>query len=129
MATTLNNTATINGQYNSIAFDPMTASVSAEIVDLAVTKTASPLVWVGGELTYTVNITNNDTALPMTNLVLTDTINTTLTTFVAGSVTINGTAAETTAVTYAAATGLLTVTLPNIAANGTSAVTFRVTKA
>ena len=128
MATALNNTASVNGEYNNIAFDPQSASVTAEIIDMSITKTASPLVWVGGELTYTVSVTNNDTALPLTNLVLTDTLDPILTAFVDGSVMINGTAAPATDVTYDETTGLLTVQVPDIAAGATTDVTFLVTQ-
>ena len=128
MATTLNNIARLNGQYDGAAFDEQTASEDTELIDMAITKTANKQVWAGGELAYTVAVTNNETALPLTNLVMTDTLDPAVISLVPNSVTINGTAAPAASVTYVEATGLLTVTVPDIAVGATTNVIFRVTK-
>jgi len=133
MATLLQGETTISGQYNSVPFAFAlrvgSEDVSAvQILDVSVTKAATPAVWIGGELTYTVTVTNNDTALPLTNLVLTDILDPVLTAFVAGSVAINGTDVPTADVSYAEASGLLTVQVPNIAESQSAIITFRVTQ-
>lgn len=129
MATALNNTATINGQYNGEVFDPINASAAAAIVDATVTKDADPAVWIGdGELTYTVEVTNSDTEYPLTDIVLTDILDPALTEFVDGSVEIDGVAVPAGDVSYDAVTGLLTVQVPDIPVSSSSTITFRVTK-
>lgn len=129
MATALNNTATINGQYNGEVFDPISAASVAAIVYATVTNNADPAIWIGdGALTHTVEITNNDTEHPLTNLVVTDILDPALTVFVSGSTEIDGTAALAGDVTYDELTGLLTVQVPDIPVSSSSTITFRVMK-
>ena len=76
---------------------------------------------------YTLTI-NNTTGQTYTSPVITDTLDTTLVTFVPDSVTINGSTATSSQYTYNNSNGLLTVNLSDIATGGTATVTFKVTK-
>jgi len=128
MATMLNNEVLINGQYDDIPFEPLASNTTLSIIDVSVVKTADKAVWTGGDLTYTVSIINNDADLPLTNLVLTDTLDPLLVAFTEGSVEINGTPAAAEDVSYDAISGLLTVQVPDVAAGATTDITFQVTQ-
>ena len=116
MINELNNTAnvsgTINGQTTTLTSNTLEVNV---INGLTAVKSADKTSWADGELTYT---------LP----VITDTLDTTLVTFVPDSVTINGSTATSSQYTYNNSNGLLTVNLSDIATGGTATVTFKVTK-
>ena len=90
---------------------------------LTVTKSADKSVWADSTLTYTVEV-NNETTVNYTEPVITDTLNTTLVSLVAGSVTINGEKMDESKYTYSDATGLLTINLDTISPSSKSTITF-----
>ena len=128
MINELNNTAnvsgTINGQTTTVTSNTLEVSL---INGLTAVKSADKTSWADGELTYTLTISNT-TGQTYTTPVITDTLDTSLVTFVPDSVTINGSAATSSEYTYNEGTGLLTVNLSDIATGGNAIVTFKVTK-
>lgn len=128
MINELNNTAnvsgTINGQTTTLTSNTLEVNV---INGLTAVKSSDKTSWADGELTYTLTI-NNTTGQTYTSPVITDTLDTTLVTFVPDSVTINGSTATSSQYTYNNSNGLLTVNLSDIATGGTATVTFKVTK-
>lgn len=128
MINELNNTAnvsgTIDGQTTTLTSNTLEVNV---INGLTAVKSADKTSWADGKLTYTLTI-NNTTGQTYTSPVITDTLDTTLVTFVPDSVTINGSAATSSQYTYNNSNGLLTVNLSDIATGGTATVTFKVTK-
>lgn len=124
----LTNTVTVGGNYNDIPTSISSEAVVVTMLDgLTVTKSADKSVWADGALTYTVEV-NNETTVNYTEPVITDTLNTTLVSFVAGSVTINGEKMDESKYTYSDATGLLTINLDTISPLSKSTITFQVTK-
>lgn len=128
METKLNNTASVLGEYDGVP-----TSVNSEVLvvslvsGLTVTKSADKTVWADGILTFTIEV-DNQTEKSYTAPVITDVLDINLVSFVAGSVTIDGEAADTSKYTYDDATGTLKVTLNDIVAGGKSTITFQVTK-
>lgn len=124
----LTNTVTVGGNYNDIPTSISSEAVVVTMLDgLTVTKSADKRVWADGALTYTVEV-NNETTVNYTEPVITDTLNTTLVSFVAGSVTINGEKMDESKYTYSDATGFLTINLDTISPSSKSTITFQVTK-
>lgn len=124
----LTNTVTVVGNYNDIPTSIPSEAVVVTMLDgLTVTKSADKSVWADGALTYTVEV-NNETTVNYTEPVITDTLNTTLVSFVAGSVTINGEKMDESKYTYSDATGFLTINLDTISPSSKSTITFQVTK-
>ncbi|MCL2176945.1 MAG: hypothetical protein FWB72_03215 [Firmicutes bacterium] len=117
------NKAVVDGTYTSLPLEIDSNILSTTIVaGLTVVKTASALIWVGGNLTYTVtisNLTDEDFVTPT----LTDTLDITQIDLVANTVKIDG---VTSAYTYSSVTGLLTVVLPTVVSGATTVVTFDV---
>ncbi len=128
METKLNNTASVLGEYDGVP-----TSVNSEVLvvslvsGLTVTKSADKMVWADGTLTFTIEV-DNQTEKSYTAPVITDVLDINLVSFVAGSVIIDGEAADTSKYTYDDATGTLKVTLNDIVAGGKSTITFQVTK-
>lgn len=107
METNLSNTASVLGEYNSISTQINSeALVVVMISGLTVKKTADKMVWGDVKLTYTIEV-DNQTNVDYTNPVITDKLDTTLITFVAGSVKFNGTELDASKYTYDDSTGLL----------------------
>lgn len=128
METTLNNTVSAVGNYNSIPTSITSlASVVTMISGLTITKTADKEVWADGLLTYTI-VLDNEATETYSSPVVTDKIDTSLVTFVAGSVTIDGTEATSSEYTYEESTGTLTINLTDIAPSSKKTITFQVTK-
>ena len=128
METELSNIASVLGNYNDIPTELTSEAVVVSMIDgLTVTKTADKVNWADGVLTYTVVI-KNETEKSFTTPVITDILNPTLVTFVSDSVTVDGTKIETSKYTYEASTGTLTINLDDLAASGSSTITFQVTK-
>lgn len=124
----LTNTVTVGGNYNDIPTSISSEAVVVTMLDgLTVTKSADKSVWADGALTYTVEV-NNETTVNYTEPVITDTLNTTLVSFDAGSVTINGEKMDESKYTYSDATGFLTINLDTISPSSKSTITFQVTK-
>lgn len=118
----------MGGNYNDIPTSISSEAVVVTMLDgLTVTKSADKSVWTDSALTYTVEV-NNETTVNYTEPVITDTLNTTLVSFVAGSVTINGEKMDESKYTYSDATGLLTINLDTISPLSKSTITFQVTK-
>lgn len=120
----LTNTVTVVGNYNDIPTSISSEAVVVTMLDgLTVTKSADKSVWADSTLTYTVEV-NNETTVNYTEPVITDTLNTTLVSLVAGSVTINGEKMDESKYTYSDATGLLTINLDTISPSSKSTITF-----
>lgn len=123
----LTNQVDIAGQYGESA-TPITFSsniVTTTIVQgLTVNKTADKVNWIDGPLTYTITVENSSGAT-LTNGVLTDNLNTTLVDFnTTYGIQIDG--ASSTNFTYN--DGELKITLPEIANEKTTVITFQVTR-
>lgn len=128
METNLSNTASVLGEYNSISTQINSeALVVVMISGLTVKKTADKMVWGDGKLTYTIEV-DNQTNVDYTNPVITDKLDTTLITFVAGSVKLNGTELYASKYTYDDSTGLLTINIETVASMQKSTITFEVEK-
>lgn len=120
------NTVAAKGNYNSIPTAiTSVASVVTMVEGLSITKTADKLVWAGGELTYTI-VVSNDADQTYEDVVVTDVLDTTLVEFVDESVTIDSVEATTTEYEYN--DGTLTVKLENMVSTSRKIVTFKVTK-
>ena len=123
----LTNTATSVGTYDGLSTEMTSEAVVVLMLDdLTITKSADRQVWVTGNLTYTITITN-DTENDYETPVVTDTIDPTLATLVPDSVTINGVPATSpTDYTFDDVTGLLTVNLPDIVSESNAVIVFEV---
>lgn len=128
MINELNNTANVSGTINGETTTLTSNTLEVNLINgLTAVKSADKTSWADGELTYTLTV-NNTSGVTYTSPVITDTLDTSLVTFVPDSVTINGSAASSSEYTYDSSTGLLTVNLSDIATDGTATVTFKVTK-
>lgn len=128
MINELNNTANVSGTINGETTTLTSNTLEVNLINgLTAVKSADKTSWADGELTYTLTV-NNTSGVTYTSPVITDTLDTSLVTFVPDSVTINGSAASSSEYTYDSSTGLLTVNLSDIATSGTATVTFKVTK-
>ncbi len=128
METELTNTATVLGEYNSIPTEISTTAIVVTILEgLTVTKSADKPIWTEGNLTYTVEI-NNETTKAYTSPVITDILDPTLITLVAGTIKVDDTVLEESQYTYEEDTGKLTITVPDIAAQSKKTITFEVSK-
>lgn len=128
METNLSNTASVLGEYNSISTQINSeALVVVMISGLTVKKTADKMVWGDVKLTYTIEV-DNQTNVDYTNPVITDKLDTTLITFVAGSVKLNGIELDASKYTYDDSTGLLTINIETVASMQKSTITFEVEK-
>lgn len=128
MDSKLSNTANVTGTYNSLPTSITSeAIVVALINNITITKTADKQSWGTGPLTYTITVDNKEDE-SFENPVITDVIDTSLVTFVDGSVTINGAKASGSEYKYDSSTNTLTVNLPTMTGPSTSVVTFQVTK-
>ena len=128
MDSKLSNTANVTGTYNSLPTSITSeAIVVALINNITITKTADKQSWGTGPLTYTITVDNKEDS-NFENPIITDVIDTSLVTFVDGSVTINGAKAENSEYNYDSSTNTLTVNLPTMSGPSTSVVTFQVTK-
>jgi len=123
----LTNQVDITGQYGD-ASSPVSFSsniVTTSIIQgLTVTKTADKVNWVDGPLTYTVQI-QNTSGSSLTSGVLTDNLNTDLVEF-NNTYGVNIDDSPTSDFTYSG--GELKITLPTLANDQTTKITFQVTK-
>lgn len=128
MNTTLNNTVSALGNYNNIPTS-ITSLVSVVIMisGLTITKTADKEVWADGLLTYN-TVLDNEATETYVSPVVTDKIDTSFITFVAGSVTIDGTEVTSSEYTYEESTGTLKVNPTDITPSSKKTITFQVTK-
>lgn len=128
MAQLLNKAEAV-GMFDGVPVDNFT-ELTVELTALDITKTADKRIWVDGELTYTIVVTNIDdrtSGVPVETVKVTDIIDPTIATLVSGSVEIDGVpATQPGDYTFDPASGLLTVTLGNIAAGNSRTITFRV---
>ena len=128
MENTLNNTVTALGNYNNIPTSITSlASVVTMISGLTITKSADKEVWADGLLTYTI-VLDNEATESYTSPVITDVIDTSLVSFVDGSLTIDGVTATSSEYTYTEDTGTLTITLTDIVPSSKKTITFQVKK-
>lgn len=124
----LNNSATANGKYNNIP-TMITSNISVVnlVEGLSIKKEADKQNWSGGNLTYTITV-SNDAEQAYETPIVTDTIDTDLVKFVENSVTIDGQPADTSRYQYDAGTHTLSVTLDTIQPTRSTTLTFRVSK-
>ena len=128
METSLNNIASVLGNYNSIPTQITSdVLVVSMISGLTVKKTADKMVWGDGKLTYTIEV-SNQTNVDYTNSVITDELDISLIKFVSESVKVNGTQLESSKYTYDDASGKLTINIDDVAALQTTTITFEVEK-
>lgn len=100
-----------------------TTIASTRLIDgLVATKTADKEVWVNGELTYTIKITN-ESGEDYKNVTLTDSLDISLIDLVPNSVYVDGTQ---TAYTYAS--GVLSINLSSIDDGSEITIIFKVTR-
>ena len=128
MESTLSNTVSAVGNYDDIPTAITSAATVVTMVSgLNISKTADKNVWADGVLTYTI-IIENKTQKTYGTPEIKDTLDLTLIDFVDGSVTIDSAKASEDDYEYSQDTGVLTVNLSDIAASGSSVVTFQVKK-
>lgn len=128
MESTLSNTVSAVGNYDDIPTAiTSTATVVTMVSGLNISKTADKNVWADGVLTYTI-IIENKTQKTYGTPEIKDTLDLTLIDFVEGSVTIDSAKSSEDDYEYNQDTGVLTVNLSDIAASGSSVVTFQVKK-
>ena len=120
---TLSNQAKVNGFYNTEPMELESNILETTLVSgLTVVKSADQEIWVSGELTYTVTVTN-DAEAHFSAPTFTDILDITQIKLVADSVEVNG---NPTTYTYNSATGLLTVILSTITTETSTIITFKV---
>lgn len=124
MAANLENIVRIDGTINDVP-TWATGLVTVQLGEITITKTASPMIWINGELTYTITITNSDAEYPFADLVLTDQLDPSIT-LVEDSIIVNGSEHD----DYTFAGNMLTINnIPDIPADGgTAVISFRVEK-
>ena len=128
MESTLSNTVSAVGNYDDIPTAiTSTATVVTMVSGLNISKTADKNVWAYGVLTYTI-IIENKTQKTYGTTEIKDKLYLTIIYFVEGSVTIDSAKASEDDYEYNQDTGVLTVNLSDIAASGSSVVTFQVKK-
>lgn len=128
METSLNNIASVLGNYNSIPTQITSdVLVVSMISGLTIKKTADKMVWGDGKLTYTIEV-SNQTNVDYTNPVITDEIDISLIKFVSESVKVNGTELESSKYTYDDTSGKLTINIDDVEALQTTTITFEVEK-
>lgn len=126
MADTLNNTVSAVGNYNSIPTSiTSAASVVTMVSGLTIVKEADKEVWVNGNLTYTITVTNN-TDTDYTDITITDVLDETLIKFVQDSVTIDDVTSNN--YQYDDANHTLTITLGDVASTNSKKASFEVEK-
>lgn len=117
------NYSVLNGMYNDIPLTVTSTTATTRIVTgLTAVKEADKVLWLDGQLTYTITITNNagyDYEAP----VFTDQLDTAKIQLDSSSVLVND---ETTPFTYT--NGILSIYLPTILTGQSVVVTFRVNK-
>lgn len=128
---TLENQIDATGKVNNIDTAISGSSTTQVLDSLGITKVPSVLSWAGGELTFTITITNNEPD-PYTGVTLTDTLDITKFALDTTSITIKGVAAvEVTDFDYTPATGVLNIhpqTALDIPTGESAIITFKGTK-
>jgi len=119
------NTAQIDGVYKTLPATLTTSEVTTQMVSgLTVTKTADKQMWASGNLTYTI-VVKNDAGDTFSNIEVTDVLDITKIALVANTVQLDG---KTVTYTYTAATGTLSVKIPDLADDKSGTITFQVSK-
>lgn len=124
----LTNIASATGTYNNLPTAITSEAVVVALIEgLSITKTTDKQSWANGPLTYTITVDNKAQETYVSPIV-TDIIDTTLVSFVDGSVTIDGVKADESKYTYDTDTHTLTINLSDIASSASSIITFQVNK-
>ena len=124
----LTNIASATGTYNNLPTAITSEAVVVALIEgLSITKTADKQSWANGPLTYTITVDNKAQETYVSPIV-TDIIDTTLVSFVDGSVTIDGVKADESKYNYDTDTHTLTINLSDIASSASSIITFQVNK-
>lgn len=125
----LTNTVTAVGNYNNIPTQLTSNTSVVNIIEgLTLTKDADKKNWSSGNLEYKITL-DNQAEESYTNVKITDEINTTLVTFIKGSVKINNVTATESEASYDDAKHTLTINLTEVAPTSRTTVTFLVEKA
>lgn len=86
---TLTNYAEMEGTFGIIPFeDEKSTEVSVTLVELPFTKTADREVWFSGELTFTLTVSNSDNTESLPDVVISDTLDTTMFDYIPDSVVV-----------------------------------------
>lgn len=121
MENILENNLEVVGNNNNIPLK-LTANVSVTLISgIDMVLSANRKYWLNGILTYEITLTNNS-AYNYNNLVLTDTLDISLISFVNNSLKINGEVYSN--YTYDENTGLLTINLDDLNVNTIKKITF-----
>lgn len=124
----LTNIASATGTYNNLPTAITSEAVVVVLIEgLSITKTTDKQSWANGPLTYTITVDNKAQETYVSPIV-TDIIDTTLVSFVDGSVTIDGVKADESKYNYDTDTHTLTINLSDIASSASSIITFQVNK-
>lgn len=124
----LTNIASVTGTYNNLPTAITSEAVVVALIEgLSITKTTDKQSWANGPLTYTITVDNKAQETYVSPIV-TDIIDTTLVSFVDGSVTIDGVKADESKYNYDTDTHTLTINLSDIASSASSIITFQVNK-
>lgn len=124
----LTNIASATGTYNNLPTAITSEAVVVALIEgLSITKTTDKQSWANGPLTYTITVDNKAQETYVSPIV-TDIIDTTLVSFVDGSVTIDGVKADESKYNYDTDTHTLTINLSDIASSASSIITFQVNK-
>lgn len=124
----LTNFATAEGTYNSIPTSLTSNTSVVNLIDgLTLSLSADKQNWINGVLTYTITL-SNQTTTSYQNPVISDTLDTTLVTFVEDSVTINETKASSSEYSYDTSNNTLKITLTEVQPNSNTIIKFQVKK-
>lgn len=124
----LTNFATAEGTYNSIPTSLTSNTSVVNLIDgLTLSLSADKQNWINGTLTYTITL-SNQTTTSYQNPVISDTLDTSLVTFVEDSVTINETKASSSEYSYDTGTNTLKINLQEVQPNSNTNIKFQVKK-
>lgn len=124
----LTNFATAEGTYNSIPTSLTSNTSVVNLIDgLTLSLSADKQNWINGVLTYTITL-SNQTNTTYENPVISDTLDTSLVTFVEDTVTINETKASSSEYSYDTGTNTLKITLTEVQPNSNTNIKFQVKK-
>lgn len=119
------NKAVVDGLYNNLPTRG-TDLITIQDVNITVKKTSSSMVWIGGELIFTISVKNEDT-MPYTEVKITDDLNefSGVAELVESTITLIVGGVEVKPVPHTYVNGVLVVTVNTIPPNEEAILTFR----
>lgn len=124
----LTNYATANGYYNNLKTTIQSNENTILLTDnLEIEKKSNKILWAIGTLTYTVNV-KNLSSIFLTNITITDVLDTKLISLIVESMRINDIPAGYGIFTYDKNNGTLAIKLPKIEPNEVVTIKYQVTK-